>query len=71
MDETEFLDAVSDKILDGADITMGTLLKDIEAWDSLSIVSFLALMDVTFGKNINPLEAKTAKTIGDLYALVK
>ena len=71
MEEKAFLSMVSDRILDGADIEMSTNLKDIEGWDSLSIVSFLALINVTLDKNINPLEAKTAKTIGDLYALVK
>ena len=70
MDEKEFLALLSDKILDGTVVKMEDKLQDIEEWDSLSIVSFLAMINVTTGKNINPLEARNALTIRNLYELV-
>ena len=70
LDEKEFLEHLSGKILDGEEIEMDEGLKEVEAWDSLSVVSFLAMADVDYGSTINPLEAKTARTVRDLYDLV-
>ena len=69
IDEQKFLEVVSAKILGGEEIEMDENLRDIEAWDSLSSVSFLALMDVEFDSTINPLEARSAQTVRDAYEL--
>ena len=70
MTEKEFLD-VMDEILDTEEsVSMDTVLEDLEEWDSLSIVSFLAMVDVEYGKTMRAAQFKDAQTIGDLYRLV-
>lgn len=50
---------------------METVLADLEEWDSLSLVSFMAMANAAYGKKVIPADVKMAKTIGDLYELVK
>ena len=69
MAEHEFLALLSEKVLDGADIKMDDTLKEIEEWDSLSIVAFLAMINIAIDKSINPLDARKALTVRDLYEL--
>ena len=70
IDEREFLDKLSKKILSGEKVEMDQDLRMVQAWDSLSGVSFLAMADVEFGSSINPLEARNVHTVRDLYNLV-
>lgn len=67
----EFLEKMSDLLDTEQEIKMDTELKEIEEWDSLSFVSFLAVAQTTYKKNIAPTQLKQAKTIQDLYDLVK
>ena len=46
-------------------------LDEIEEWDSLSVVSFLAMANATYGKKVKKEDLKNKKTIADLYSLVK
>lgn len=48
-----------------------TLLSNIEEWDSVSFLSFMAMMDERFGKVVTGSEIKTKKTIADLMALME
>ena len=60
------------EVLDGDDeVTMETVLEDLIWWDSLSFVSFLAMANATYGKKVSPDDVKSAKTIKDLYDLIK
>lgn len=70
IDEQEFLEHVSAKILSGEKIHMDEELTEIKNWDSLSNVSFLALADVDYDSTVNPLEARNARTVRDVYELV-
>ena len=69
IDEQLFLQRLSAKILSGEKVEMDQNLRMIQAWDSLSAVSFLAMTDVEFDSTINPLEMKSAQTVRDLYEL--
>ena len=71
MEEKDFLELLSKKILDGATITMDTQLEDIEDWDSLAVVDFMGLADAEFGKTINPVDVQIAADVRGLYELVK
>lgn len=51
-------------------LTMDTELKNIEEWDSLSIVSFAAMANIEYGVTLNASQVKEAKTVRDLYNLV-
>ena len=52
-------------------VTMETELKDMEEWDSLSIVGYVAFANASLGKTIPPAVVRTAETIEDLYNLLK
>ena len=71
MTEEQFLEKMLDLLDTEEKITMDSLLNDIEEWDSLSYVSFLAMANVSAGKKLDPNSVRGAKTIGDLFELVK
>ena len=54
------------------DATLGgdTVLSEIEEWNSLSVVTFLAMADMKYEKTISLDELDKAKTVSDLYGLV-
>lgn len=71
MTEELFLERMSD-ILDAEDeITMDTVLDDIEEWDSLSVVSYVAMANTSCGKRVEPKVVRQAETIRDLYELLQ
>lgn len=52
-------------------LTPETLLRDIEEWDSVSFLSFTAMMDDEFGKIVKGTVIKEQKTVADLMALME
>lgn len=71
MKKEQFLEKMIDLLDTEKEIRMDSVLKDIEEWDSLSYVSFLAIANVSTGKKLAPELVKSARTIGDLFELVK
>ena len=77
MDVKDFLKAMKEDVLDTEmDLTMDTSLSDIEEWDSLSVVSFLALVKKLNNKteknhtDVNVKMVQGARTIQDLFNLL-
>ncbi|MBP3723131.1 MAG: hypothetical protein J6I62_07775 [Selenomonadaceae bacterium] len=71
MTEKEFIAMMQDEVLDtDSPIFLDMSLRDIEEWDSLSFVSFIAATRA-IGKNITRDMIFPAKTVGDLFDLVK
>ena len=71
MTEELFLEKMAD-ILDAEDdATMDAVLADIEEWDSLSVVSYVAMANTSCGKKVNVKDVREAVTIQDLYNLLK
>ncbi len=71
MTEKEFLDMM-DEILDSEEsVKMEMVLDDIEEWDSLSAMMFQSEIFKRTKKPVAPADVRKAKTIGDLYTLVK
>ena len=56
--------------LDPATITGEERLKDLESWDSLAVISFIALVDEHFGVLVETDKLVAAETTAELYALV-
>jgi len=56
--------------LPAGELQADTRLTDINSWDSMAIVGFLALADRKYGKAVSPAAIKNTKTISDLAALV-
>ena len=71
MNETEFYRFIEDKLeLKKNSIKKDTILKDIEDWDSLAILTFIVVMDTDFIKKIKYNYLKAKKGI-DLYEIFK
>ena len=71
MNKEQFLEKMMDLLDSEDEITMESMLGNIEEWDSLSYVSFLAMANVSAGKKIKPEDVKAAKTLGELFELIK
>ncbi len=69
MEKELFLEKLTELTDTEMDLNMDTRLEDIEEWDSLSFVAFLAMCSTSFDKTLNPQDVKAAQTVGDLYAL--
>ena len=67
----KFIEKMVDILDSEEEITMDTVLDDLEEWDSLSLVSFMAMANAAYGKKVVPADVKAAETIKDLYELVK
>ena len=66
-----FLERMAD-ILDVEDeITLDTNLSELEEWDSLSIVSYVAMANAACGKKVDVKSVLEAVTIQDLYDLLQ
>ncbi len=70
MTQKEFLEKMVDILDYEGVLKMDTCLEEMEEWDSLSILSFLAEMTQYAKKSINAADVKKAKTIEDLYILL-
>ena len=72
MNETEFYRFIEDKLeLKKNSIKKDTILKDIEDWDSLAILTFIVVMDTDFKKKINNKIILKAKKGIDSYKIFK
>ncbi len=61
---------------DMLDLESGTLkpdtaLKDLEEWDSIALISFIALVDDEFDRVVKGTVIKQQKTVADLMALME
>lgn len=57
--------------LDEGELNASDLLKEYEEWDSISILSFIAMMDSKFGKMISGEEVKALQTVQDAIDLME
>ena len=67
----QFIDNLSDVLDCEEEITTETVLEEIEEWDSLSYVAFVAMAKGGYGKNVVASDVRAAETVADLYNLVK
>lgn len=70
MTERTFLDEMTDLMDTEQELSMDTALADIEEWDSLSHVAFMAYAATHNLGNVSPQDVKKAKTLCDLYELL-
>jgi len=70
MDKTEFYQRLAE-ILDIEDIKPENVLKEYDQWDSLAILSVLAMADSKYGVTIRADEIRQVVTAADLAALVE
>lgn len=57
--------------LDAGTLKPETLLSDLEEWDSIAVISFIALMDDEFDKLVKGKDIKEKETIRDIMDLME
>lgn len=67
MDKTQFMDEIAN-ILDVDSVDEAANLRDFGSWDSLAILSIVALADSKFGFTLTFPEVKGLTTVSDLWA---
>jgi len=70
MDKSEFYQQLA-AILDIEEVKPENVLKDYDQWDSLAILSVLALADSQYGVTIRAGEIRQVVTAADLAALIE
>lgn len=70
MDTKDFLLALDEMLeLDPGTLTGNEELESLENWDSLAVISFIALVDEKLGLVVEGEKLAKAKTVADLLAL--
>lgn len=71
-DFATFRDAFASSIegVDAGALGPDTVFRRLEAWDSLAVLSVLAMADAEFGVSLAAAELKAVETLGQLHALV-
>lgn len=70
MTQAEFLAALEEMLeLDSGTLVPDATLESLDSWDSLAVISFIALVDEHFDRVVAGEDLAKAKTIADLLAL--
>ena len=70
MNEKDFMLKIKD-ILDNEDVTMESVLAELEEWDSLSIITFAAFANTQLGKRVPPAAIRDCVNIRDLFNMLQ
>ena len=71
MTNETFLEKMADILDAEEEISFDTELSGLEEWDSLSIVSYIAMANASCGMKVDVKKVREAVTIGDLYDLLQ
>lgn len=69
--QQQFLNEMEEILNAEEPISLDSKLEDIDEWDSIATVAFFALARTTYGKKVNRQAVIVAKTIGDLFEMIK
>lgn len=71
MNIVSFLRDVEEELeIESVVLEKGTVLKDLEDWDSIAILTMIAYIDSNFGKRFKSSEFQKLATIEDLINLI-
>jgi acyl carrier protein len=59
------------EILEAETVAANDVLVDFEYWDSLTVLSILAMLDSAYGVNLTAADIRKMKTAGELAAAVE
>lgn len=59
------------EILEAETVAADDVLADFEYWDSLTVLSILAMLDSAYGVNLTAADIRKMKTAGELVAAVE
>lgn len=65
--------ALIEEVLDAEEgsLTVETPLEDVESWDSITMLSLIAMLDEEFDRSISGKELKALKTVADILAYME
>ena len=67
----ELLEMIAEVLeVDVSDLTSDVNLEDLEAWDSVAVLSILVILSDETGVQVNPCDMSDLKTFGDIETLV-
>ena len=66
----EFCSKVAD-VLDVPQVSETDVLADFPEWDSLSVLSVVAMLDSNYGVNLSATDLKGIRTVADLWDLIQ
>jgi acyl carrier protein len=58
------------EILEVDEVNPTDNLRDFEAWDSLGVLSIIAMLDSSFGVHVSARDLNQAQTAGDIQKLI-
>ena len=71
MNKVEFLNGLEEIMeLDENSLTGSETLKELEVWDSLAVLGFIAMIDNNFGVTLDVKKITDCVTVEDLMSLV-
>jgi acyl carrier protein len=59
------------EILDVETVTGNDVLGDFQEWDSLSVLSTIAMLDSKYGVNVTAMDLKDVRTVADLWSVAQ
>lgn len=59
------------EILDVETVIENDALGDFQEWDSLSVLSTIAMLDAKYGVNVTAMDLKGVRTVADLWNLTQ
>ncbi len=68
MTTEEFVVQMEDVLQTETNLTLETVLNDLDEWDSLSMMATMSFLDKNFGVKLKISDVKAFKTIGDIAA---
>jgi acyl carrier protein len=70
MARDELLVAISELLETDSTLTGAEELSGLGSWDSVAVISFMAMVDDKWGVTLAPKSISACKTVGDLAALL-
>ena len=67
----DFLEMIADLLETDETLTADTEYASLENWDSLTIISLLATVNIDYNKTLRMADFKKTKTLGDIYAIIE
>lgn len=71
MDKNEFCRKLEELLeVSSGSLNTDSVLAEIEEWDSIAVVSFIALADADYGAAVSPKGITECRVVGDLADLI-
>jgi acyl carrier protein len=71
MNHEEFLVAIGEVLETDSPLTGPEELSSFGSWDSISVITFMAMADEKWGITLAPTDIKACNTVDDLAALLR